>query len=118
MPCPGTGCDALGITRACTTEARPGIGVVLMDAATSGPILDGEAVITAIDGMFRDSIRFTVAPGNYNVAMPLAYERDGNYLVQARVTGYLDWAMDDIRVRDGGCHVETRTLFAHLEPAG
>jgi hypothetical protein len=106
------GCDPLGI--ACTDEARPGIGLVLVDSATNGPPLSGQLRLLVTDGAFVDSVRATIEPRNYNLPFHLAWERRGTYRIDAFVTGHHPWSLSGVEVQHDGCHVQTRTIWARF----
>lgn len=112
----GAGCN---ITEpyACTASVEPGIVVEIVDAQTGDPIAASARGLVR-DGLFEDSL----APYRFNgemvmVARRAADEREGTYSVFVSHPDYDLWAREGVRVRDGGCHVETVTLRAELERA-
>ena len=103
-----SGCDGImwpGM--ACTTEARPGLSVTVLDAST-GLLLTGGSVI-AREGAYADTARSFI-PASY----PLAYERPGKYDVSVDVPGFQLWSKSGVAVRRDGCHVVTVQLDARL----
>lgn len=110
-----TGCDLLG-PRACTTELRPGISLLILDAR-GGPLASDSVFASAVDGGYADTaIRNTRDAGYARVG--LADERAGTYSVEVRGDGYEPWTRTGVRVSEGGCHVQTVDLEVLLQPAG
>jgi hypothetical protein len=110
LPATLAGCDVLdpGI---CTTDVRPAIVVQVRDAATQAPAASG-ATGTLRDGSFGTVIR--PDPGENALGMRGAEERPGTYAVTVDKPGYQQWKQENVRVRDGSCHVRTVTLQASL----
>lgn len=109
-------CD--GIVAPCTDEARFGISVEVVDAATGGPVLSASIFAAARDGAYADSVRFSNADRPDPVtALGFAVERDGVYDLEITATGYSSWNRGGVRVSGGRCHVETVRLTASLQPA-
>lgn len=107
-----TGCNVFG-PKSCTTVAPPAIAVSVEHAETGEPIDD--ALVIARDGFFADSARTEVVPGRPHT-VALATERPGTYTVLVEKTGFLDWIREDVTATDGGCHVNTVELHAHMVP--
>jgi hypothetical protein len=109
-------CD--GIVAPCTDEARFGISVDFLDAATGGPVLSASIFAAARDGFYADSVRFSNTDRADPVtALGFAVERDGVYDLEITATGYSAWNRSGVRVSGGRCHVETVRLTASLQPA-
>ncbi|HET6681676.1 MAG TPA: hypothetical protein VFG84_10785 [Gemmatimonadaceae bacterium] len=102
------GCSLFGPTL-CTTEARPGIRVVVVDAVTNASITAG-VLAAAHDGAFVDSLRGPFDSGAFSGV----YERSGMYTVEVVHPHYQPWTLDGVRVRSGECHVNTVNLRAEL----
>jgi hypothetical protein len=100
----------------CTTEARPAIGVFVHDSTTNSPVPAGSLMVVATTGSFSDTLRANLQPIGQDWAWSLAHERAGRYTVQVFVSGYHPWMMSNVRVDNGECHVETRTLTARMQP--
>lgn len=94
---------ACGDNLICTTEARAGISVTVVDAATAQPIDEYRGIVG--DGSYSDSIRFGGA----------AYERAGTYAVTIEADGYATWNRTGVVVTDGACHVNGVVLRAEME---
>lgn len=109
------GCDLLG-PRACTTELRPGISLLILDA-DGGPLASDSVMASAADGEYVDvAIRNTQGAGYARAS--LAHERAGTYRVEVRGDGYEPWERTRVRVSEGECHVRTVDLQVLLHPAG
>lgn len=97
----------------CTTEARAGITVEVLDSVTNAPVGEG-ATITATDGAsVYSAITYDDYPGPYQ----LAHEKAGEFAVTVRKSGYAPWSRDGVRVTRGECHVHTVQLTALLQPS-
>lgn len=104
------GCDVLdpGI---CTTDVRPAIVVQVRDAATQAPAATGATGVVR-DGSFTDLMH--ADPGGNSLELRGALERAGTYTVTVDKPGHRQWKQENVRVRDGSCHVRTVTLQASL----
>jgi hypothetical protein len=108
--CLTLGCDALKIGTVCTTEARPGLFVTVLDSVTKSPITG--ASVTARSGTTSDVVPdFESARSSYY----LAYEKAGTYSVTVEKAGYLTWSRTNVRVTSHECHVKTVALTALLQ---
>ena len=107
-------CQALGITKACTDEARAGIRLSLMELGGSPLETDG-VTVTVTDGSFAES---RVVPGDRaDVPVLLAFERAGTYSITVTADGYDVWTSEGVRVtREDSCHVATTSVEAALSP--
>lgn len=102
-----SGClDPLGV--ACTHEAVPAFSVTVTDSVMGGD-LSAAATVWVRDGSAVDTLDLTP-----NGTFTGAYERPGTYEVVAEHPDYLAWRLGGVRVREGTCHVITRTLEARL----
>ncbi|HEY9517449.1 MAG TPA: carboxypeptidase-like regulatory domain-containing protein [Gemmatimonadaceae bacterium] len=107
-----TGCGALTSPVVCTSEARSGIAVEVLDSSSNAPVGEG-AKITARDGAFiQTAITADEYPGPYG----LAHERAGVYTVTVQQDGYAIWTRSDVVVTRDQCHVRTVELTALLQP--
>jgi hypothetical protein len=74
----------------------------------------------AREGGFEDSLRVsnrTIDDPPRVLTMIGADERAGTYVVQVEAEGYQPWDTSGIRAVRDGCHVQTVTLTAALDPA-
>lgn len=97
----------------CTLEARPGIRVTIVDAATGSPV-EGDATVIATDGSYTETVNVPVLPAGARVAF-LAEERAGMYRVQVQTPAYDPWVAPLVWVTEDDCHVRTVDLTARLE---
>lgn len=95
---------------ACTLEARAGINVEVRDSVTGAAAATG-AIAVARDGGFADTLRSLDG-----VTVSGAWERPGTYTVGISKTGYQAWSATGVRVIDAGCHVQSVSLRARLQP--
>jgi hypothetical protein len=109
------GCDVFNPT-ICTLEARYSIAVFVHDSTTNAPVETGSLMVVATSGSFSDTVRFDLQPNYPDRAWGLAEEHAGRYTVEVFVTGYHPWVMNNVRVDEDECHVETRTLTALMRP--
>jgi hypothetical protein len=86
----------------------------MVDSATMGLVLVDSILVTATDGSYADSARFTnIRPDPVDI-VGLAYERRGVYDLKIVATGYRVWELKGVRVTGGRCHVNTIRLTARL----
>lgn len=109
-------CDVFGPVD-CTTSWEPALVVHIADAVTGEPRAAGASGFVQ-DGEYTDSL----AASHFNgegvmTARQAAGERAGLYDITVAHPGYETWRRDDVRVRDGECHVQTRHIDADLTPA-
>jgi hypothetical protein len=97
---------------ACTLSVEPGVLVEIRDAVEGTPIA-ATASGSISEGSFQDSLRLY----DGTLTRAGADEREGTYTVRVLHTGYVPWERTGVRVRDTGCHVDTVTLEADLQPA-
>jgi hypothetical protein len=97
-----------GGSRPCQEYALPGIVATAADRR-SGASLDTAAVLVARDGPYVDSAVVE--------ERGVAWERPGTYQVRVHAPGYQEWVRSPVHVRSDGCHVQTVTVHALLEPA-
>lgn len=107
-------CQALGLTKACTDEARAGIRLSLLELGGS-PLETDEVTVTVTDGSFAES---RIVPGDRaDVPILLAFERVGTYSITVTADGYDVWTSEGVRVtREDSCHVATTPVEAALSP--
>ena len=110
LPATFSGCDIVD-PGACTTDVRPAIVVQVRDAATQAPAAAGATGILR-DGSFTDLMQADF--GEAALELRGGLERPGRYTVTVDKPGYQQWKEEDVRVRDGSCHVQTVTLQASL----
>jgi hypothetical protein len=108
-----SGCDF--VFAPCTSNEKAGITITMMDSVTQGPVVADSVTVMIVDGSYADTIRFTNVRPDPVTHLPLALERPGVYDVSISATGYRSWVRNDIRVRDGRCHVETVRATARLQ---
>ena len=106
---PLAGCEILPL--ACDDVGHPFLVIEVRDAVTGRPAAEG-ATGRVTDGEYTAALQVT-SPAHMQ---PDDWERAGTYDVLIQAPGYREWRRDDVRVRDGGCHVRTVELKAELEP--
>jgi hypothetical protein len=102
----------------CTDESLPGLRITLLDSITDDPIAAEDITVIATDGAYGDTARFSTANPNPFSRIGLAYERAGQYRVEASAKGYLPWVRENVRVTDGVCHVRTVDVVARMQRLG
>jgi hypothetical protein len=95
---------------ACTLEARAGINVAVVDAATGAAITN--ATVVAREGAFTETLTSFQAGEHFGV-----FEREGTYEVTNSAPGRQTWRADRVVVGADECHVIPVRLTARLEPA-
>jgi hypothetical protein len=99
--------------KVCTTEARAGITVTVVDSVT-GALAGRGSTIVAREGTFTDVVSNTFTSqgdGPYG----LVYERAGVYTVSVQQSGYVPWLKNNVQVTAGECHVNGTTVTARLQ---
>jgi hypothetical protein len=98
----------------CTASIEPGIRIQVTDSASGNPISCGaSAVVTA--GTYSERVDNPSGPDCFDTAMLVAVlERPGTYVVTVSKAGYLDFAVNDVVVTAGVCHVNTVTVEARM----
>jgi hypothetical protein len=113
------GCNLFG-PRDCTMDMHPAIEVEVR-SAEAGAWLANDATGVVTEGAYSDSLRpsrgTSVNGGMLWMALRGADERPGTYRVEVSVPGYVPWVRENVRVRDGECHVGSVGLEARLQPA-
>ena len=97
----------------CTTEARAGISITVVDSITGAPAGRGSTIV-AREGTYTDVVNNTFTTqveGPYG----LVYERVGVYTVSVQQTSYKPWLVNNVQVTYGDCHVNTTTVTARLQ---
>jgi hypothetical protein len=101
----------------CEADRRAGIALSILDSIARGPVLVDSIRVTATDGSFADTMRFTNLRPDPVTGVGLAWEREGVYNLLVVATGYRIWQRNQVRVRDAGCHVNTVRVTALLQRA-
>lgn len=96
----------------CTMEARAGLNVTV--SLNGEPATNSDGIsITARDGNYIEDL-LPVSPTN--PVFTGLYERQGNFIVTVRKTGYQDYVSNVITITGDRCHVMTRDLSVNLIP--
>lgn len=104
---------------ACTTEARAGINVTVVDSLTGKAESFTGLWLRARDGSYVDSTTMAFPDAMGQMRMAAAYERKGTYAVTVHADGYRDWSKLNVVVTADRCHVIPVQLTARLaKPAG
>ena len=100
-----------------TTELRPAIRLLIVDAKTGRNPTIGPA-ITVREGAFVVEVYPSAgSPSFVSDEYQFASERPGRYSIDIQTPGYQAWSKADIVVSSDGCdHVKTATLTAKLVP--
>jgi len=98
--------------RDCAAIALPGITVATIDSATAAQVQADTVSIGLVDGLYVEEARVPSAVAS--TPLGFAVERPGAYAVAVAASGYLPWEVQDVRVRQGECNVETVNLTARL----
>lgn len=105
------GCNVLGV--GCDSIALPGVSVWVFDSVSGSPVHGVMVTATVQDGDYQDEQSGLSRVDSYPIA--LAFERPGTYDVGVTAEGYAPWTVDNIRVRNGACHVRTERVDARLQ---
>jgi hypothetical protein len=103
---PGCGCSGGG-------AALPGLRVTVLDEQ-AGTTACLNTVVVARDGAYED-VLIQIETGPESCAFVGANERPGTYTVEVNQSGRIV-TVEDVRVANGPCHVQTTTLTATLPP--
>jgi hypothetical protein len=103
---PGCGCSGGG-------AALPGLEVTVLDSP-GGPTACLNTLVTAREGAYEDTLR-KIDTASGSCAFVGAYERPGTYTVEVNQSGRIV-TLEDVRVGDGQCHVQTTKVTATLPP--
>lgn len=96
----------------CTQEFVYGLNVVVLDATTGQPLVEG-VVVNATDGTFQENL--VLIPGlEYSFAG--AGERTGTYTITVTKDGYQTYVSAPIIVTANVCHVNPQSLTVNLQP--
>jgi hypothetical protein len=117
-----TGCADEIASRNCAYASLAGIVVELEDSISGARYPFNNAVATAREGAFTDSVRYLSITGDPHspTRLALAFDREGTYTATATADGYRPWTMSGVRVfkESGFCgRVITRQLTARLQPS-
>jgi len=101
---------------ACTASIEAGILIQVTDSASGNPIsCAARAVVTA--GTYSETVDNPSGPACFDTAiLGAVFERAGTYAITVSKPGYLDFAINDVVVTAGVCHVNTVTVQARLSP--
>ncbi len=101
----------------CTTELRPAIRLVIVDAKTGRNPTIGPT-ITVRDGAFVVEVYPPAgSPSVVSDEYHFALELPGRYSIEVQAPGYRAWSKTNIVVSSDGCdHVKTAMLTAKLVP--
>jgi len=110
----GSDSEPVPVPVVCTPSIEAGIRIQVTDSASGNPISCGaRAVVTA--GAYSEVVENPSSPGCFDTAMLVAaLERPDTYGVTVSKAGYLDFAINDLVVTAGVCHVNTVTVEARL----
>ena len=101
--------------RACTTDARPGLSVSVVDSVTGALVC--AATVTATDGSYSETLRtldpLSSADGGTQCVFFGAGERAGTYTVDATAEGR-ESRVTGIEVTRNDCHVIPREITLKL----
>lgn len=96
----------------CTMEARAGIVVEPVDAATGRPVA-GTTTVIAREGAYADSASADVSTMQQPATIGAAYERKGTYNVTVRNPAYRPFETS-VTVTADACHVIPQRIRASL----
>ena len=94
----------------CTLEARFGVSVQVVDAASGTALAEG-STMTLRDGDYVE----TTSESFDGRTMVGAIERAGTYTIIVAREGYHSWVSTDVEVTEDECHVDPVSLLAELE---
>lgn len=97
---------------ACTTEARAGLNVTVVDNQTNLTLSEG-VIVTAKDGNYEETLQ--LFPGSENVFTG-AWERPGNYIIKVTKEGYTTYNSSVVTITSDICHVISKQLNVSLQP--
>jgi hypothetical protein len=109
--------DSTLVNVVCTTDARPGVRLTVVDSVTgqSGPMRSLKVVIRT--GTLRDTAFVTsIAAGAPLFSFAMAFERKGTYDLDVTADGFQPWARSAVTVTGDICHVTTVAITARLQP--
>jgi hypothetical protein len=96
----------------CTTEAKAGLNVTVINSQTNVPIVE-DVVIIAQDGSYQETLEYF--PGGEFVFSG-AYERMGTYTITVTKTGFQTFTSQAITVTRDECHVIPQQITVNLIP--
>ena len=99
------------IPMGCTQEARAGVSVGVVDAASAQPITNATITLRSRDGAEQVLDADDAFGGRYVGA----WEMSGVYDVEVSAPGYATKRLGKVRIDEDSCHVETRSLDVTLE---
>ena len=95
----------------CTQEFVYGLNVIVLDATTGNPLLEG-VTVEATDGSYHETLQ--LVPG-LEYSFTGAGERVGTYTVTITKEGYQTYTSSPIIVTRNVCHVITQSLTVNLQ---
>ena len=107
-----TSCESSDDEIYCTNEFVYGLNVVVLDATSGQPLIEGVEV-RAVDGTYQE-----VLHTNFGMEYTFlgAGERIGNYTITVTKDGYLTQTLAPVAVPANVCHVVTQSLTVTLQP--
>lgn len=103
-------CESNNDQIVCTQEFVYGLNVVVLDATSGQPLVEGIEV-KATDGTYQETLE--LIPGlEYSYAG--AGERAGSYTITVTKSGYQTYTSSPIVVTRNVCHVNTQSLTVTL----
>ena len=95
----------------CTQEFVYGLNVIVLDATTGNPLVEG-VTVEATDGSYHETLQ--LVPG-LEYSFTGAGERVGTYTVTITKEGYQTYTSSPIIVTRNVCHVITQSLTVNLQ---
>ncbi|MDI1316808.1 hypothetical protein [Flavobacterium sp.] len=107
-----TSCESSEDPIVCTTEFVYGLNVVVLDAVTQQPLVDGVQVL-AVDGSYQE-VLYNLS--GLDTTFFGAGERIGTYTITVTKEGYQTFIAPPINVPANVCHVIAQSLTVNLQP--
>ncbi|MEO5776947.1 MAG: hypothetical protein ABIQ27_08575 [Flavobacterium sp.] len=95
----------------CTAEFVYGLNVIVLDATTGNPLVEG-ITVEAVDGTYHETLQ--LVPG-LEYAFTGAGERAGTYTVTITKDGYQTYISSPIILTRNVCHVIPQSLTVNLQ---
>lgn len=95
----------------CTQQFVYGLNVVVLDATTGNPLVDG-VTVEAVDGSYHE-ILYNLSGLEYTFFG--AGERIGSYTITVTKDGYQTYVSSPIAVTANVCHVNPQSLTVNLQ---
>lgn len=93
----------------CTLLLAAGVEVEVVNAETGAPVTQGLAG-TLTEGDYQEVM------ASHDNVLTGAWERAGRYTLRVTAGGFEPLEIPGLRVSENGCHVNTLTLRAELDP--